>query len=305
MCCKTEDTFSWRTANKMKNVSPILINNVDVHVINSCNLHCHGCNHLANYGYGGPFKVEELVHWIEPWKDRLFFKRISLLGGEPLLNPHLKDICIAYRRLFSHKETKLRIITNGILIAKCPWLKELIQEYHVHIQVSLHVFTGKTKNEKLINQVKEGMALLEKWAGDKLGQTETSWGPYVEAKEKLNFQVFYQGAGTQIKPFQHDDITESKKHCTCPTLQLYQSNLYKCAPIAYIGDVLEKFGREDDQDWKPYLNYEPLTPDCTDDELLDFMKKQPQPEWTCKMCPPYSNVILSDEREISQTAIES
>jgi organic radical activating enzyme len=289
----------------MKNVSPILINNVDVHVINSCNLHCHGCNHLANYGYGGPFKVEELVHWIEPWKDRLFFKRISLLGGEPLLNPHLKDICIAYRRLFSHKETKLRIITNGILIAKCPWLKELIQEYHVHIQVSLHVFTGKTKNEKLINQVKEGMALLEKWAGDKLGQTETSWGPYVEAKEKLNFQVFYQGAGTQIKPFQHDDITESKKHCTCPTLQLYQSNLYKCAPIAYIGDVLEKFGREDDQDWKPYLNYEPLTPDCTDDELLDFMKKQPQPEWTCKMCPPYANVILSDEREISQTAIES
>ena len=289
----------------MNDVSPILVNNLDVHVINSCNLHCHGCNHLANYGYGGPFKVKELVDWIKPWKDRLYFKRISLLGGEPLLNPYLKDICIAYRRLFSQKETKLRIITNGILITKCPWLKELIQEYHVHIQVSLHVFTGKTKNEKLINKVKEGMALLEKWAGDTVRPAESSWGPYVEAKQKLNFQVFYQGAGTQIKPFQHDDITESKKHCACPTLQLYKSNLYKCAPIAYIGDVLEKFGMENDPDWKPYLNYEPLTPDCSDDELLDFMKKQPQPEWTCKMCPPYANVILSDEREISQEGIES
>ncbi len=283
----------------MDQVSPLLVNNVDVHVINSCNLHCHGCNHLANYGYGAPFKVKELVDWIEPWKDRLYFKRISLLGGEPLLNPDLKDICIAYRRLFSPKETKLRIITNGILITKCPWLQELMQEYHVHVQVSLHVFTGRTKNEKLINRVKEGLALLEKWAGDAVRPADTKWGPYVEAKEKLNFQVFYQGAGTQIKPFQHDDIAESKKHCSCPTLQLYNSNLYKCAPIAYIGDVLEKFEREDDPDWEPYLRYEPLTPDCTDDELLDFMKKQPQPEWTCKMCPPYANVILSDEREIS------
>jgi organic radical activating enzyme len=289
----------------MDDVSPMLVNNLDVHVTNSCNLHCHGCNHLANYGYGGPFKVEELVDWIKPWKDRLYFKRISLLGGEPLLNPYLKDICITYRRLFSQKETKLRIITNGILITKCPWLKELIQEYHVHIQVSLHVFTGKTKNEKLINQVKEGMALLEKWAGNTVRPAESSWGPYVEAKQKLNFQVFYQGAGTQIKPFQHDDITESKKHCACKTLQLYKSNLYKCAPIAYIGDVLEKFGMENDPDWKPYLNYEPLTPDCSDDELVDFMKMQPHPEWTCKMCPPYANVILSDEREISQEGIES
>jgi sulfatase maturation enzyme AslB (radical SAM superfamily) len=161
----------------MDDVSPILVNNVDVHVTNSCNLHCHGCNHLANYGYGGPFKAKELVDWIKPWKDRLYFKRISLLGGEPLLNPYLKDICIAYRRLFSQKETKLRIITNGILITKCPWLKELIQEYHVHIQISLHVFTGKTKNEKLINQVKEGMALLEKWAGDTVRPPESSWGP--------------------------------------------------------------------------------------------------------------------------------
>ena len=284
----------------MDNVSPILVNNVDVHVINSCNLHCHGCNHLANYGYGAPFSVKELVDWIEPWKDRLYFKRISLLGGEPLLNPDLKDICIAYRRLFSSKETKLRVITNGILITKCPWLKELIQEYHVHVQVSLHVFTGKTKNEKLIRKVKEGLALLEKWAGDAVRPADTKWGPYVEAKQKLNFQVFYQGTGTNIKPFQHDDITGSKKHCTCPTLQLYRSNLYKCAPLAYIGDVLEKFGREDDLDWRPYLNYEPLTPDCSDDELLEFMKKQPQPEWTCKMCPPYTNVILSEEREISQ-----
>ena len=278
--------------------NPILVNNVDIHVINACNLKCYGCNHLADFGYGGPFAANELLEWIKPWKERLYFKRISLMGGEPLLNPHLKDICIGYRKFFPPDETKLRIITNGIQIIKCPWLKELIQEYHVHVQASLHVLNGKRINEKLIHQVKEGLALLEKWAEDTPNRVETNWGPQVDSKEKLNFQVFYKAAGNDIKPFDHDDIAESKKHCTCKTVQLYKSRLYKCAPVAYISEVLKKIGKENDPDWQPYLNYEPLAPDCTDDELKRFMEKQPQPEWTCRMCPPYSNVTLYKEREI-------
>jgi hypothetical protein len=228
----------------MDHVSPLLINNVDVHGINSCNLY-------------------RLPEAFSPKKDQ---------------TPR-------------HHQWNID--------KKMPLVKGADSKTHIHVQVSLHVFTGKTKSEKLINHVKEGLALLEKWAGDAVRPADTKWGPYVKAKEKLNFQVFYQGAGTQIKPFQHDDVTESKKHCTCPTLQLYKSNLYKCAPIAYIGEVLEKFGMENDPDWQPYLRYEPLTPDCSDDELVNSMKKQPQPEWTCKMCPPYANVILSEEREIS------
>jgi len=278
--------------------NPILVNNVDIHVINSCNLKCFGCNHLADFGYGGPFTANELLEWIKPWEDRLYFKRISLMGGEPLLNPQLKEICIGYRKRFPPEKTKLRIITNGIQIVKCPWLKELIQEYHVHVQASLHVLNGKRINEKLIHQVKEGLTLLEKWAEDTPNRVETNWGPLVDSKKKLNFQVFYQGAGNDIKPFDHDDIAESKKHCTCKTVQLYKSRLYKCAPVAYIGEVLKKIGKENDPDWQPYLNYEPLPPDCTDDELKRFMEKQPQPEWTCRMCPPYPNVVLSKDREI-------
>lgn len=278
--------------------NPILVNNVDIHVINSCNLKCFGCNHLADFGYGGPFTANELLEWIKPWEDRLYFKRISLMGGEPLLNPQLKEICIGYRKHFSPEKTKLRIITNGIQIVKCPWLKELIQEYHVHVQASLHVLNGKKINETLILQVREGLMLLEKWAEDTPNRVETNWGPLVDSKKKLNFQVFYQGAGNDIKPFDHDDIAESKRHCTCKTVQLYKSRLYKCAPVAYIGEVLKKIGKENDPDWQPYLNYEPLPPDCTDDELKRFMEKQPQPEWTCRMCPPYPNVVLFKEREI-------
>ncbi|MFC1489243.1 radical SAM protein [Thermodesulfobacteriota bacterium] len=284
--------------NTVEHFKPIYVNNVDIHVINLCNLRCDGCNHLANYGYRGVFSEKDLVEWILPWKDRLFFHRISLLGGEPLLNPELKDICIAYRKLFPDNETKLRVITNGLLIKKCPWLKELIQEYGIHIQLSLHVLNGKKKNEKLIERVMEGVKLLEKWSGETPRPADYKWGRPINSKEKLTFQVFYKGKGADIKPFDHDDIVESKKHCTCKTLQLYKHNLYKCAPIAYIGEALEKVGAEDDPDWRPYLDYTPLTPDCSDGELADFMKKQPGPDWTCRMCPPFSNVILSTEREV-------
>ncbi len=277
---------------------PILVNNVDIHATNVCNLRCVGCNHLADFGYPGLFTAEELIGWITPWKDRLYFKRISLMGGEPLLNPHLKDICIGFRKLFSPEKTKLRIITNGIRITQCPWLKELIQEYHVHVQASLHVANGNRIDPKLVRQVKEGLALLEKWAEDTPDRVETHWGPQVHSKKKLNFQVFYRGSGADIKPFDHDDIAQSKKHCTCKTLQLYRSRLYKCAPIAYIGEALRKIGKENDPDWRPYLNYKPLSPGCGHDALKRFMQKQPLPDWTCRMCPPFANVVLSKEREI-------
>jgi len=277
---------------------PISVENLDVHVINSCNLKCFGCNHLADYGYGGPFAAEEIVQWIRPWKKRLYFKRINLLGGEPLLNPDLKDICMAYRKFFPAQETKLRIVTNGILIKKCLWLKELIQEHHVHIQLSPHVLTAKATRARHIAQVKEGLSLLEKWAAGAPNRIETKWAAPVDVKKRLNFQVFYQGSGNNIKPFEHGDIVGSKKHCTCKTLQLYKSHLYKCAPIAYIKEVLSKIGRANDPDWEPYLKYKPLYPECSSAELKQFMEQQPLPEWTCKMCPPFSNVILSEEREI-------
>lgn len=275
-----------------------IVNNVDIHVINACNLKCSGCNHLADFGYSGLFTAEELIGWIRPWKDRLHFKRISLMGGEPLLNPHLREICIGFRKLFPPDKTKLRIITNGIRIFHCPWLKELIQQYHIHVQASLHVLNGKRIDEDYIRNVREGLTLLERWAQDTPNRVETHWGPLVDSKEKLNFQVFYRGSGSDIKPFDHDDILESKRHCTCKTVQLYKSRLNKCAPIAYIGEALAKIGKEKDPDWQPYLNYEPLQPDCSDEELMRFMEKQPLPEWTCRMCPPFSNVLLSKERNI-------
>lgn len=282
----------------MASFKPIPVENLDVHAINSCNLRCHGCNHLANFGYEGLFTENELVEWIKPWKNRLSFRRISLLGGEPLLNPHLKNICIAYRKRFIGDETKLRIITNGILISKCPWLKELIQDYNIHVQVSLHVLNGRTPYPKLIDQVMQGLRLIEKWAEEAQRPVEYKWGAYVDRKQKLNFQVFYQGRGHHIKPFKHDNIVESKRHCTCDTLQLYKRHLYKCAPIAYLREALAKAGKINDEDWQPYLNYTPLAPDCSDDDLKHFMKTQPKPEWTCRMCPPFSNVILSKDREL-------
>ncbi len=287
--------------NDKKHPRLIHVNNVDIHVINSCNLRCDGCNHLSNYGYRGVFSAKDLVDWILPWKDRLFFNRISLLGGEPLLNPALKDICIAYRKLFPENETKLRVITNGLLITKRPWLKELIQEYGVHIQLSLHVLNGKKKNDEIIARVKEGVDLLEKWSAETPRPADYKWGRPIDSKEKLNFQIFYKGMGADIKPFDHDDVAAAKKHCTCKTLQLYKHKLYKCAPIAYIGEALETIGQSDAPDWRPYLDYTPMSPDRSDEELADFMEKQPKPDWPCRMCAPYSNVLLSEDREIRLT----
>jgi hypothetical protein len=56
----------------------------------------------------------------------------------------------------------------------------LIQEYHVHIQVSPHVLTARATDDKHIGQVKEGLALLEKWAANTPSQIETKWAAPID-----------------------------------------------------------------------------------------------------------------------------
>ena len=57
-----------------------------------------------------------------------------------------------------------------------------------------------------------------------------------------HWNVTYKGRGKSMKPFTDNNIKESWNHCIVKnSLQLYNYNLWKCPPIAYLQDVLKKF----------------------------------------------------------------
>ncbi len=88
----------------------------EMHVTEHCNLNCKYCNHFS------PLAPEEYLSLEEYERDlaRLAFlfdgemQQIKLLGGEPLLHPHIKDFLTLTRQYFPNGIIK--ILTNGTLL---------------------------------------------------------------------------------------------------------------------------------------------------------------------------------------------
>ena len=93
-----------------------MINYLEHHIVDHCNLNCAGCSHFS------PLAQQ----WFEDIED---FKRdftqlaeitnkqvgtIRLMGGEPLLHPQVLDFLIITRQLFPYSQ--IQIVSNGILI---------------------------------------------------------------------------------------------------------------------------------------------------------------------------------------------
>lgn len=90
----------------------------DLNIVDHCNLRCKGCDHFA------PIAEEYVVPLDSIEKDLAQMSKIlkgdlhamSIMGGEPLLHPQLKEIMISARRSFPKTGISLR--TNGILLLK-------------------------------------------------------------------------------------------------------------------------------------------------------------------------------------------
>ena len=90
---------------------------LEVHLSENCNLNCSYCCHfaqLAEEEYLLPADFEKSLSSIR--KDVLNrFGILRLMGGEPLLNPCVKEIIAIARKFFCGK---IELVTNGILLKK-------------------------------------------------------------------------------------------------------------------------------------------------------------------------------------------
>lgn len=110
---------------------------VDMTVTTKCTLNCAHCNMFIPY-YENHFNYtfQELKRNID-----LFFERIDyvayfgLIGGEPMLNPALKDIIIYLEENYREKFGKISYASNGSVMPSDELL-EVMKKYDIHIVVS-------------------------------------------------------------------------------------------------------------------------------------------------------------------------
>lgn len=97
---------------------------VEMHIIDSCNLNCRGCSHFSPIFPNTLPDLNLRLRDVKKLKEKVScVLRFYILGGEPFLNPEIGTYVSNIRKIFPY--TQLYIVTNGLLIEQAS--KEILQ----------------------------------------------------------------------------------------------------------------------------------------------------------------------------------
>lgn len=245
-----------------------------------CNLSCIGCSTFSDLKWQGYVTADQGLSWLEPWKHRLNIQAWAPMGGEPFMNPQLKDWLRGVRYLLP--DTQIRITTNGTLLDKHWDIVELLHELgNVNFKISLHVIDDKLqKNLEKLHSTWNWKPVheygIERWL-------TTNDFRYQLTSPDIFYRTF-KGNYDVMEPHDNEPY-DSFQYCSqkkCP--MLYQGKLFKCGTLALTPSILERFNWPNKSKWEPYV-IPGLSHDCSELELDEFLKNFGKPHSLCRQCP--------------------
>ena len=267
------------------------IEQLELHVTHACNFTCEGCSHYSNHGHSGNLSLDDCEEWLYGWSRRIKPKTFTILGGEPTLNKNLPDIVYMVRAMFPDPSTGIDVITNATGLHLQPRLPQMLVATGATLAVSIH----STEHPNYIKKFKRGYKLAKKWKHD--------LGVWVEFWDFTNKEWVrqYKGFGDRMMPYEDNNPRKSWEVCISKyAMQLHEGKLWKCPALAYLPMQAKKYNLSDK--WNPYLKYQSLDVDCTDEELEEFLNRED--ESFCSMCPANRDVYTKPDPTLPVTYYE-
>ena len=267
------------------------IEQLELHVTHACNFTCEGCSHYSNHGHTGNISLDDCEEWLYGWSKRVKPKTFTILGGEPTLNKDLPEIVYMVRAMFPDPTTGIDVITNATGLHLQPRLPQMLVATGATLAVSIH----STEHPNYIKKFKRGYKLAKKWKHD--------LGVWVEFWDFTNKEWVrqYKGFGDRMMPYEDNNPRKSWEVCISKyAMQLHVGKLWKCPALAYLPMQAKKYNLSDK--WNPYLKYQSLDVDCTDEELQEFLNRED--ESFCSMCPANRDVYTKPDPTLPVTYYE-
>ena len=267
------------------------IEQLELHVTHACNFTCEGCSHYSNHGHTGNISLDDCEEWLYGWSRRVKPKTFTILGGEPTLNKDLPEIVYMVRAMFPDPTTGIDVITNATGLHLQPRLPQMLVATGATLAVSIH----STEHPNYIKKFKRGYKLAKKWKHD--------LGVWVEFWDFTNKEWVrqYKGFGDRMMPYEDNNPRKSWEVCISKyAMQLHEGKLWKCPALAYLPLQAKKYNLSDK--WNPYLKYQSLDVDCTDEELEEFLNRED--ESFCSMCPANRDVYTKPDPTLPVTYYE-
>lgn len=283
----------------------LFIPNVEFYITNVCNLTCSNCNRFNDYDFKGWQRWADYEDIYRAWSSRVRLQRITILGGEPLLNPSLLDWVDGINNLW---DRSVQVLTNGTRLNKFPDLYQRLNAWRSKsmpwvsnwIGVSLHNPNDREKCFDNIRQFLQGdVKYVHRDDPENTNNSYTQGGDHAFIDRNgmrvcvWEYQDFYTAAVQKNSlgryTLHNSDPEQAHAGCGFAKFKCYhfvKGALYKCGPVALFPEFDQQHNFDISDNDRALINsYQPLTVDQFDQQGQEFMKHIDDPIPQCKFCP--------------------
>jgi len=255
---------------------------VETMITQVCNLSCQGCTNYSDLKHSGFIPWEQGQEQITNWLSIIDIPDFGIMGGEPLINPQVRQWIRGVRELMPNSQ--IRFTTNGLLLEKNIDIVDLLCDVGNSVfKITVHLHDAKL--EQLIEKIFKRYDFkpiqeygIDRWA----------YGSFrVQINRPTTFLKTYQGTYKNMLPYNSNPQDAFKICCqqNCPLL--YQEKIYKCSTSGLLNATLERFGHINKAEWQKFItSTDHFITTKSDRSIIDaFIKNFNQPNNICQMCP--------------------
>lgn len=137
-------------------LNKVFLNRVDISLTEKCTLNCKKCNMFMPYFSDpadmSPDVVKEDIDVLFGVADKV--NMLNLLGGEPFMYPHLKEVIEYIVEHYKDKINRLEIFTNATIVPENDLL-QMLSDHSINVQIS--DYSSQVPYEKKVKEFKEKM----------------------------------------------------------------------------------------------------------------------------------------------------
>lgn len=258
---------------------------LEIMLIRTCNLSCEGCTTFSDLKYQGYVAWQQGQAWLEPWIKRFEPEGVGVMGGEPLINPEIREWLIGLRQMLPN--TQIRFVTNGLLLKRHWDIVKLLHDLgNSVLKISRHVDTPELNSViKLVQDSYNWQPVTEFGIDRWLTDNEFRF----QLAQPKTFLKTFRDSYESMSPHNNDpkDAFELCVQKRCPLL--YNGRLYKCGTVGLTPELLDRYNKPNWEQWQPYL-VPGLENTCSDSDLEQFIQNFGRPHAVCRQCPSSQDI---------------
>lgn len=290
---------------------------VEFYITNVCNLTCSDCRSFNNFNYTGFDRFDSGLY--SEWAKQIKLGAYVILGGEPLLHPHLAEWVQGLRALWPDAWAKLD--SNGTYVTKVKNLHQLLLDNKTYLCINLH---DKSQWQRALDDIEQAFGPCaptpctdsritfdrheDPFQGLQRGRVDigqwflTSKGLPIHIRPAWTFQQtvttstnWQDLVNNTVKPdtiYSGDYQTNHERCWSAYCHVMKDGKIFKCATMATLPDFLEQKGLT----WPDarLYDYQPVTVENYSHERYQNLS-DPIPQ--CAFCPTGTGSDISNRSQ--------